>query len=287
METPFAPGASPSWRGGIASSAVAISTGSTAWPSSADRSPHRLAELPGDFGFVRFRPDGTALAVRSCGGLVPLYLHRRDGGGLALGTLLNYFPRLLPARFLPDPLVNASWVRTPADLPRRAHVRGRGLDPSPREPHRAAPARAPRTGSYWDPRPDAGAEPESSPEHPRELRRILIETLSRDLDPEGRNLLMLSGGVDSSALGALAVGTVGRRLSSWSMIPASEPARSHELSYIDPLVSRFGIEPAHKRELSEENHRRWIDGLRGSPSRSSTRRYATCRMSAPSRRCAC
>ena len=27
----------------------------------ADRSPHRLAELPGDFGFVRFRPDGTAL----------------------------------------------------------------------------------------------------------------------------------------------------------------------------------------------------------------------------------
>ena len=62
--------------------------------------------------------------------------------------------------------------------------------------------------------------PSPSPEHPRELRRILIETLSRDLDPEGRNLLMLSGGVDSSALGALAVGTVGRRLSSWSMIPA-------------------------------------------------------------------
>ncbi len=34
METPFAPGASPSWRAGTASSAVAISTGSTAWPSS-------------------------------------------------------------------------------------------------------------------------------------------------------------------------------------------------------------------------------------------------------------
>lgn len=228
-----------------------------------DRAPHRLAELPGDFGFVRFRPDGTALAVRSCGGLVPLYLHRRNGGGLAVGTLLNYFPRLLPTRFLPDPLINASWDRTPMIF-----IGGRtfvdGISILPRASHtELLPGRAPRTAIYWDPRPDA--EPESSPEHPRELRRILIETLSRDLDPEGRNLLMLSGGVDSSALGALAAGTLGRGLSSWSLIPASEPARSRELSYIDPLVSEFGIEPAHKRELSVENHRRWISTAPGLP----------------------
>jgi asparagine synthetase B (glutamine-hydrolysing) len=231
----------------------------------ADGSPHRLAEPPGDFGFVRFRPDGTALAIRSCGGLVPLYLHRGDGGGLALGTLLNYFPRLLPARFLPDPLVNASWVRTPLIFPYgRTFVDGVSILPRGSRTE-LLPGRAPRTRSYWSPRPDVGTEPESSPEHPRELRKILIETLARDLDPEGRNLLMLSGGVDSSALGALAVGTVGRRLSSWSMIPDSEPAQSHELSYIDPLVARFGIEPAHKRELSEENHYRWIGEAPGFP----------------------
>ena len=230
-----------------------------------DRSPHRLAELPGDFGFVRFRPDGTALVVRSCGGLVPLYLHRRDGGGFALGTLLNYFPRLLPARFPPDPLINTSWDRTPLIF-----IEGRtfveGVSILPRASHtELLPGRAPQTGLYWDPRPDAGAEPEASPEHPRELRRILIETLSRDLDPAGRNLLMLSGGVDSSSLGALAAGTVGRRVSSWSLIPPTEPDRSHELSYIDPLVSRFGIEPAHKRELKQETHRRWICGAPGLP----------------------
>lgn len=230
-----------------------------------DRPPQRLAELPGDFGFVRFRPDGTALAVRSCGGLVPLYLHRRDGGGLALGTLLNYFPRLLPGGFLPDALINASWVRTPLIFAYgRTFVDGVSI--LPRASHtELLPARAPRTGSYWNPRPDVGVEPESSPEHPRELRKILIETLSRDLDPEDRSLLMLSGGVDSSALGALAVGTVGRRLSSWSLIPASEPARSRELSYIDPLVSRFGIEPSRRRELSEENDRRWISAAPGLP----------------------
>jgi asparagine synthetase B (glutamine-hydrolysing) len=230
----------------------------------ADRSPDRLAELPGDFGFVRFRSDGTALAVRSCGGLVPLYLHRREGGGLALGTLLNYFPRFIPARFHPDPLVNASWVQSVTFIDGRTFVEGVSI--VPRASHtELVPGRAPQTGIYWDPRPDVGEVPEPSPEHPRELREILIETLSRDLDPQGRNLLSLSGGVDSSSLGALAAGTVGRHLSSWSMIPPAEPERSRELSYIDPLVSRFGIEPARKLEFTEERHRRWIAEAPGLP----------------------
>jgi asparagine synthetase B (glutamine-hydrolysing) len=230
----------------------------------ADASPARLAELPGDFGFVRFRPDGTALAVRSCGGLVPFYLHRTDGGGLALGTLLNYFPRFIPARFHADPLINASWDpglrfidgRTFVDrvsiLPRASHTE-------------LLPGRAPRTGIYWDPRPETGEELKPSPEHPRELRKILIETLSRDLDPQGRNLLLLSGGVDSCAVGALAAGTVGRGLSAWSLIPAQEPDRSHELAYIDSLVSRFGIAPAHRLTDSEEDDRQWTAAPPGLP----------------------
>jgi asparagine synthetase B (glutamine-hydrolysing) len=231
----------------------------------ADHPADDLVQLPGDFGFVRFGRDGNVLAVRSCGGLVPLYLHRRTDGGLAIGTLLNYFPRLLPTRFLPDQLVNAAWVRTPLIFPYgRTFVDGVSILPRGSCTELRV-ARAPRTNSYWNPRPAVGAEPTSSPEHPRELRRILIETLARGLDPRERNMLMLSGGVDSSALGALAVGTVGRRLSSWSMIPASEPALSHELSYIDPLVSRFGIEPATKRALSEENERRWTSGAPGLP----------------------
>jgi asparagine synthetase B (glutamine-hydrolysing) len=229
-----------------------------------DRSPHRLAEFPGDFGFVRFRPDGTALAVRSCGGLVPLYLHRREGGGLALGSLLNYFPRFIPRRFQPDPLINASWVQNVTFIDGRTFLQGVSI--LPRASHTALlPGQASRTGLYWDPRPGVGDEPEPSPDHPRELRRILIETLSRDLDPEGRNLLSLSGGIDSSSLGALAVGTLGHRLSSWSMIPPAEPERSRELFYIDSLVSQFGIEPARKLDFTEERHRRWIAGAPGLP----------------------
>jgi Asparagine synthase len=230
----------------------------------ADGSPHRLAELPGDFGFVRFRPDGTALVVRSCGGLVPFYLHRTEGGGLALGTLLNYFPRFVPARFHADPLINANWDQGLSFIDGRTFV-GR-VSILPRASHTdLLPGRAPRTGVYWDPRPDAGEELKPSPEHPQELRRILIETLSRDLDRRGRNLLLLSGGVDSSSVGALAAGTVGRGLSSWSLIPATEPDRSHELSYIDSLVSRFRIEPAHKRTSSEDTDRRWSAAPPGLP----------------------
>jgi len=231
-----------------------------------DSSPPRLAELPGDFGFVRFRSDGSALAVRSCGGLIPLYLHRGEGGRLALGTLLNYFPRLLPGRFLPDPLVNATWAVPPwlAFIDGRTFVEGVSI--LPRASHTELHLRRPRrTGVYWDPRPAIGETPEPSPEHPRELRRLLIEALKRDLDTEGRNLLLLSGGVDSSALGALVAGTLDRGLSSWSLIPASEPGRSGELSYIDPLISRFGIRPAYRRERTEEMRRRWVSEAPGLP----------------------
>jgi asparagine synthetase B (glutamine-hydrolysing) len=231
-----------------------------------DRSPERLAELPGDFGFVRFRPDGSALAVRSAGGRVPLYLQRREGGGLAIGTLLNYFPRLVPGGLRPDPLVNASWARalTPTFIDGRTFVAGISI--LPRGSHtELSPARAPSTGVHWDPRPPEGQPPEPSPEHARELRRLLLGTLERELDPRGSNLLLFSGGVDSSALAALIGGTLGGGLSSWSMLPASEPGHSIELSYIDPLVDRYGIRPSHRRRLTEEAHRRWIGSAHGLP----------------------
>ncbi len=231
-----------------------------------DRAPERLGELPGDFTFIRFRRDDSALAVRSAGGRVPLYLQRREGGGLAVGTLLSYFPRLLPGEFRPDPLVNASWARALSS----SFIDGRtfveGISILPRGSHtELSPERPPGTGIYWDPRPAAGEVPEPSPEHARELRRLLIETLERELDPQGANLLLFSGGVDSSALGALIGGTLGRDLSSWSMLPGSEPGLSIELSYVDPIVEKFGIAPTHRRQLTEEAHRRWINDAPGLP----------------------
>ncbi len=229
-----------------------------------DRSPERLGELPGDFGFVRFRPDGTALAVRSAGGRVPLYLHALQSGGVAIGTLLDYFPRLLPGPFRADPFVNASWARalTTKFIGGRTFVQG--VSVLPRGSHtQLAPGLPPRTDVHWDPRPDE--PPEASLEHARELRRLLLEYLERELDPDGRNLLFFSGGVDSSALAALIGGTLGQRMSSWSLLPSSDPGLSTELSYIDPLVERYDIEPSDRRQLTDEARREWIAHAPGLP----------------------
>ena len=224
-----------------------------------DRSPGGLGDLPGDFGFLRFRADGTALAVRSAGGKVPIYLQRRPAGGVAVGTLLSYFPRFLPGRFRADALVNATWARalTSTFIDGRTFVEGISI--LPRGSHTELGLGAPpATGFYWDPRPEAGRDPHPSPEHARELRALLLETLEREIDAEGRNLLLFSGGVDSSALGALIGGRLGRPMSSWSMLPGSEPGLSSELSYIDPIVDEFGIAPSYRHQLTEERHRRWI-----------------------------
>jgi asparagine synthetase B (glutamine-hydrolysing) len=229
-------------------------------------SPTRsLAQVPGDFGFLHFGTDGSALAVRSCGGLVPLYLHRGGRDRVAIGTRLNYFPRFLPTHFRPDPLINASWERSALHfIDGRTFVEGVSI--LPRASHTELRGdRETQTQIYWDPRPGEGEEPDPDPEHPRELRRILIDALTRGLDPGGGNLLMLSGGVDSSSLGALAAGTLGQQLSSWSMIPPSDPERARELSYIEPLVSSFGIEPAHLYEFTKERHLRWIETAPGLP----------------------
>jgi asparagine synthetase B (glutamine-hydrolysing) len=229
-----------------------------------DRAPERLGELPGDFGFIRFRPDGTALAVRSAGGRVPLYLHRGEAGRVAIGTLLDYFPRLLPGRFRPDPLVNASWARalTTCFIGGRTFVED--ISVLPRGSHtELGSGGQPHTGVHWDPRPDEPPQP--SPEHARELRRVLLEYLERELDPDGRNLVFFSGGVDSSALAALIGGTLGRHMSSWSLLPAADPGYSIELSYIDPLVESYGIRPADKRQYTEEAHRDWIARAPGLP----------------------
>jgi hypothetical protein len=82
----------------------------------ADHHPDGLAALPGDFGFIRFRPDGEATVVRSCGGLAPMYVAARNGQW-AIATRLGYFVRFLPEEPVLDPLPNAIWAASWIMLP--------------------------------------------------------------------------------------------------------------------------------------------------------------------------
>lgn len=221
----------------------------------ADFDPDRLASLPGDFGFIRFRADGDATVVRSCGGLVPFYLKQSEHR-LAIATRLGDFVRYLPDAPRLDPLVNAIWACSWPMMPDGrtfldgVTLLGRG--------HFARMEKTGRmqVGRYWNPRPKHIPYPTPSiaREHAERLRTLLIEKLTRDLDPEGGNLLTLSGGVDSSSLAALAAGTVGRKVWTWSLLPAREDLLQHEMSYIEPLAQRYGFE----RRWSVSYHERLI-----------------------------
>ena len=230
-----------------------------------DRAPERLSELPGDFSFLRFRSDGSMLAVRSCAGLVPFYVEHRPRR-IVFGTLQSHFPRFLPRPYDADPLMTPIWEHALHFIDDRTFLEGVSALP-PASYTLLALERPRRTGTYWDPRPPAGASIEPDPERPEVLRTLLVEALDRDLDPDGRNLAMLSGGVDSSSVVALAAGVVGRGLSTWSMIPAHEPGRSHELSFINPLVRELGVEPARITELTFSTRERWAREAPGLPFR--------------------
>ena len=207
----------------------------------------------GDAGFVRFDPDSVATVTRSCGGLVPFYLWQ-SGSRIAAATRLGDFVRFLPDEPQVDPLVNAVWTTGHGLFPDgRTFLAGvRLLDRGCRA--RLVPGRPITTERYWDPRPRSlpRSTPARAREHAERLRTLLLEKLARDLDPEGGNLLTLSGGVDSTSLAALATRVLGRPVCTWSLLPDPEDRYQHEMSYIAPLLEQCGIERSWVVRLGAE-----------------------------------
>ena len=218
-----------------------------------ETAPERLASLPGDFGFIRFQPDGVATVVRSCGGLAPFYL-RVTGDAVSISTRLGDHARYLREECSIDPLVAAVWASSIPSFPdRRTFLRGVSiLDRGGYA--RLVPGRPICYGVYWDPRPERVEPPTPARalEHTQRLRRLLIQALETDLHPEDGNLLTLSGGVDSSVLAALACGVVGRKISTWSLLPGPEEIYQRQMAYIEPLAQRYGF--VRRWEARFHNH---------------------------------
>jgi asparagine synthase (glutamine-hydrolysing) len=193
--------------------------------------PASLEELPGDFGLVHVGRSREATVVRSAGGLVPFYIAGGDGRW-TVATTMSDLLRFHPQDLTLDPLVNAIWTSGFDAAPQRrtfvagVKVLGRG------EFVRLGGGR-PDFGRWWEPR--RGGMPQASADHAERLRAALVETLERELDTDGPNLLALSGGVDSSAVGALAAGLLGREVSTLTVLPADEEAGARELRYVDAL----------------------------------------------------
>jgi asparagine synthetase B (glutamine-hydrolysing) len=205
-----------------------------------------LRELTGELAFCAFEPNGVVRAVRSCGGLVPIY-YQADRTSVCVATRLRDLFWLCPSEPSLDHLVHAIWSSGNAVFPdertflsnTRVLLRGHAL--------LARPGSA-KVTRYWEPRPDTLPEPsaETAAEHARELRQIVLDTLERGLDPERTNLLTLSGGVDSSALAVLCRRTLERPLATLTFVaPRKSPARARQLSYVQPLLDELSIESRH------------------------------------------
>src|SRR5947207_2862291 len=152
-------------------------------------SPEKLAAYAGDFGFLQFHADGAATVVRSCGGLVPFYLHQ-SGDCVVVSTRLGDMVRYLPVEPPLDHFANAVWTSGHAVFPDgRTFLAGVSILP---RGHYApiSSRRSVTRGRYWDPRRTRAQRPTaaSAQEHAERLRALLVGSLTRDLHPDGGNL---------------------------------------------------------------------------------------------------
>jgi hypothetical protein len=222
----------------------------------------RIASVPGDFGFVLLSDDGVTV-VRSVTGLVPWYVfHSPDL--IIVSTRLAWFHRVFPE--LPaDVLTLATLSDGMTFIDQRTPIGGVHLVAAGHV-ERASTVRSPRSEAYWTPPEAPRRRPAETvhQEHAAELRRLLISGLERDLDPAGANLLAVSGGVDSSALGALIAGPAGRTVDSTvSILPElGNPSRPSLAPYVDTMLEL--LRPAKHWPL-DLDATAWVELLAAAP----------------------
>jgi hypothetical protein len=79
-------------------------------------------------------------------------------------------------------------------------------------------------------------------EHQEQFRSLLIESLRQNLDPDGGNLLSLSGGVDSSSLLSLTAGHLKYPVKTFSLVPPkSARYYEREMGYLNALWDQYRV----------------------------------------------
>lgn len=196
-----------------------------------------ISHDPSDPSFVEIDGRGDARALRSCSGIVPLYVGSTSGG-VAISTCIADLVRILPDPPPIDRLVYAMWASGIGCFPEnRSFLRGfevleRGSTFTVRGGSSGVTTRT------WDPRPER-LDPEGSLERNAiEFREIVLERIRGDLDPDGANLLSLSGGIDSSSLAHLASEVLGLPFATASFVSSAEPQGSQNRAYLEAVCER-------------------------------------------------
>ncbi len=193
----------------------------------------------GNYAFAHFDRSGRVRLVRASAGVVPIYVWR-VGERLACASRLGEIARFVPDEPELEPLVNATcctmhgWLGDRRTFLTNTQMLAMGETA-------CASNSAWSISRWWDPSKARPLRPTgvAAEEHAQQFRSLLLRNLESAFETGESTVLTLSGGVDSSALAALAAGTLGRRFSTLSFIPAVEPNHSGTRALIDSLLAPF------------------------------------------------
>jgi asparagine synthase (glutamine-hydrolysing) len=199
------------------------------------------AHLLGEYAFAVFDPDrGALLLGHDALGLVPLFFSER-GGALTFGTDLAE-------------LVGATGV---GELDEEhladclALVRGRDERTPYRHIRRLLPGRgaAVRNGAIvtiaaYDPATAEPVAPARSAEYAARLRELVIEAIASALPATGTVWSDLSGGLDSSTIVSVALGTLGAKLEVVSAV-FGRSEQADETEWIEAVLEMYSA-PSHR-----------------------------------------
>jgi asparagine synthase (glutamine-hydrolysing) len=179
------------------------------------------ARMRGDFALLVWDEErGEGLLARDQLGVRSLFLHDASGA-LFFASEIRHLLALLPRRPAPDPVSVAHWI-TMSNRPGSATLYEgvRRLDPGT---VLALDRDGVRELRYWAPRfrePLSEAEPQLS----EQVRVSLRSAVARKLSHEGLTGVLMSGGLDSSSVAALAAAAAPGRVCAHAAVFPEHPA---------------------------------------------------------------
>jgi asparagine synthase (glutamine-hydrolysing) len=179
------------------------------------------ARMRGDFALLVWdETRGEGLLARDQLGVRSLFLHEASGA-LCFASEIRHLLALLPRRPAPDPVSVAHWI-TMSNRPGSATLyQGvRRLDPGTAL---ALDRDGTRELRYWAPR---FSEPlsESEPQLSEHVRTSLHHAVARKLSPDGLTGVLMSGGLDSSSVAAIAAAEAPGRVRAQAAVFPEHPA---------------------------------------------------------------
>ena len=200
--------------------------------------PGMLERLRGDFALLIWdEAHGEGLLARDPIGMRCIYLYEGPALALAFAGELTHLLGAMPRRAAPDPVGVAHWLAISARPGTGTLYEGiTRLEPASML---ALERRGLRRRTYWRPT-YTEPQPRSAPALAKELRAALTQAVSTRVPADERTSVLMSGGLDSASVAAVAAGGQhGDLLAHCGVFPGMPELDESEL--IDLLRARLSL----------------------------------------------